>query len=236
MIFIQGPGGRRGSNRRSSIGPYGSIKEMGLQHKIIDKIFFCMSRKSRIGLFFSIEMIMQVFGLVSLVSTIMLLIKIGFPLQAVILLLLSVRIGIRGNEKFLIINLLSMLVSQSSSYKPGDPRFSELRLDLKSGRWTLHFWRWLQWLNSWFCWGFPTLGRLATSSARFSFNLSNLGTAGQSVEFQHMCYQLCIVVPSSPLSHEIIEYIFSVEKTPQGFQADEDHQWVGESLHSGVSV
>ena len=39
-----------------------------------------------------------------------------------------------------------------------------------------------------------------------------------------------------PLSHEIIEYIFSVEKTPQGFQADEDHQWVGESLHSGISV
>ena len=111
-------------------------------------------------------------------------------------------------RNFLIINLLSMLVSQSSSYKPGDPRFSELRLDLKSGRWTLHFWRWLQWLNSWFCWGFPTLGRLATSSARFSFNLSNLGTAGQSVEFQHMCYQLCIVVPPSPLSWNNWIYFF----------------------------
>ena len=67
---------------------------MGFQHKIIDKIFFCMNRNSRIGLFFSIEAALQVTGLVSLVSTVMLLIKIGFPLQAVMLLLLSVRIGI----------------------------------------------------------------------------------------------------------------------------------------------
>ena len=67
---------------------------MGTLHKIIDKIFFCMDRNSRIGLFLSIEVTITLIGLVSLVSNIMLLIKIGFPLHGVILLLLSVRLGI----------------------------------------------------------------------------------------------------------------------------------------------
>ena len=74
---------------------------MGLQYKIIDKMFFCMSRNSRIGAFFSIEGALQVIGLVSLALTVTLLIKIGFPLQAVLLLLLSVRIGIRMIEDYL---------------------------------------------------------------------------------------------------------------------------------------
>ena len=64
---------------------------MGLKHKILDKILFFMERNSRIGVFLSIEVITEVVGLVSLVSTIMLLIKIGFSLHGVILLLLSVR-------------------------------------------------------------------------------------------------------------------------------------------------
>ena len=64
----------------------GSIKEMGLLQKIIDKIFFCMGRNSRIGLFLSIEVTITVIGLVSLLSTVIVLIKIG---QAVILLLLK---------------------------------------------------------------------------------------------------------------------------------------------------
>ena len=67
---------------------------MGTLHKIIDKIFFCMDRNSRIGLFLSIEVTITLTGLVSLVSNIVLLIKIGFPLHGVILLLLSVRLGI----------------------------------------------------------------------------------------------------------------------------------------------
>ena len=71
---------------------------MGLKHKTIDKILFFMERNSRIGVFLSIEVITEVLGLVSVVSTIMLLIKIGFSLQGVILLLLSVRIW---NEKYL---------------------------------------------------------------------------------------------------------------------------------------
>ena len=98
--LIQRPGERKGSKSkhrsRNSIGFHGSIKDMGLQHKIIDKMFFCMDRNSRIGLFFSTGVVIEVLGLVSLVSTIMLLIKIGFPLQAVILLLLSVRVEIRN--------------------------------------------------------------------------------------------------------------------------------------------
>ena len=71
---------------------------MGLKHKILDKLLFFMERNSRNGVFLSIEVITEVVGLVSLVSTIMLLIKIGFSLQGVILLLLSVRIW---NEKYL---------------------------------------------------------------------------------------------------------------------------------------
>ena len=107
---------------------------MGLLQKIVDKMLFCMTRNSRIGVFLSIEVAIQVIGLVSLVSTVMLLIKIGFPLQAVMLLLLSVRIGIRINKKYSskILNLFSTLESQSSSFKPGEPRSSELRLDQRN--------------------------------------------------------------------------------------------------------
>ena len=79
---------------------------MGLLQKIVDKIFFCMGRNSRIGVFFSIELTIHVIGLVSLMSTIMMLIKIGFPLQAVILLLLSVRI--MNQREILIYNLKSI--------------------------------------------------------------------------------------------------------------------------------
>ena len=108
---------------------------MGLLQKIIDKMLFCMTRNSRIGVFLSISVTAEVASLGSLMSTIMVLIKIGFPLQAVIVLLLSVRIM---NEReillFIILNLFSTLVSQSSSYKPGEPRSSELSLDPKNGR------------------------------------------------------------------------------------------------------
>ena len=92
-IFIQKPD-RNGSKRRSrnSCGSHGSIKDLGLLQKIIDKIFFCTDRNSRIGIYFSVEVTTEVLGLVVLVSTIMLLIKIGFALQGVILLLLNVRI------------------------------------------------------------------------------------------------------------------------------------------------
>ena len=94
MIFMQRPAGRKGSKRRSrnSFGSYGSIKDMGLLQKIIDKIFFCMSRNSRIGLFLSIGVVTELIGLLSLILTIMLLLLTGFPLHAVLLLLLSVRI------------------------------------------------------------------------------------------------------------------------------------------------
>ena len=40
----------------------------------------------------------------------------------------------------------------------------------------------------------------------------------------------------SSVSHKIIDHILFLEKAPQGFQADEDYQWFGESLHSCVSV
>ena len=117
---MQRPAGRKGSKRRSrkSSVSYGYIKEMGLLQKIVDKMLFCMTRNSRIGVFFLIEVTIHVIGLGSLMSTIMMLIKIGFPLQAVILLLLSVRIM---NEReillFITLNLFSTLVSQSSFFK-----------------------------------------------------------------------------------------------------------------------
>ena len=68
---------------------------MGLLQKIIDKVFFCMGRNSRIGLFLSIGVVIEFIGLVSLALTILMLIMTGFPLQAVILTLLTVRIETR---------------------------------------------------------------------------------------------------------------------------------------------
>ena len=73
---------------------------MGLQHKILDKILFCMERNSRIGVFLSIGVFSQAFGLMTLASTVMLLIKIGFPLQGVLLLLLNVRIRICSSQVY----------------------------------------------------------------------------------------------------------------------------------------
>ena len=144
---------------------------MGLMMKIIDKMFFCMKRNSRIGLFLSVGVTTEVAALMSLLSTISLLIWTGFSTQAVLLLLLSVRIEIIEKYLFIILNRFSTLVSRSFSFKWGEPRSSELRLDQKNGRWTWDSWRWLQWFNSWFCWGFPTPGRQTTSDARYSFKL-----------------------------------------------------------------
>ena len=137
--------------------------------KIIDKIFFCMKRNSRIGLFLSVGVTTEVAALMSLLSTISLLIWTGFSTQAVLLLLLSVRIGIIEKYLFMTLNQFSTLVSRSSSFKWGEPRSSELRLDQKNGRWTWDSWRWLQWFHSCFCWGFLIPGRQTTSNARYSF-------------------------------------------------------------------
>ena len=129
------PGGPDGSKRgsRSSLG---SIKDMGLKQKIIERICFFMKRNSRLGVFLSLELITELIGVVTLVSAIVMLIKIGFPLQAVILLLLSVSFTTKRGMKFflfLIKNLFSTLVSQSSSCKPREPRSSELRVDPENG-------------------------------------------------------------------------------------------------------
>ena len=87
------PGGHDGSKSRSR-SSLGSIKDMGIKQKIIERICFFMKRNSRLGVFLSLELITELIGLVTLVSAIVMLIKIGFPLQAVILLLLSVSIAI----------------------------------------------------------------------------------------------------------------------------------------------
>ena len=201
---MQRPDGRRGSNRRfrNSFGPHGSIKDMGLMMKIIDKIFFCMKRNSRIGLFLSVGVTAEVAALMSLLSTISLLIWTGFSTQAVLLLLLSVRIGIIEKYLFMRLNQFSTLVSRSSFFKWGEPRSSELRLDQKNGRWTWDSWRWLQWFHSCFCWGFLIPGRQTTSNARYSFK--------QHIQFRleiryffllyirlHICFRHCIAIPSS---------------------------------------
>ena len=66
--------------------------DMGLLQKIVDNIFFCMTRNTRIGVFLLIAVMAEVVALVPLMSTIILLINMGFPLQAVSLLVLNVRI------------------------------------------------------------------------------------------------------------------------------------------------
>ena len=90
---------RKGSKRRSRKS-FGSIKDMGLKQKIINGICFFMKRNSRIGVFLTIEVLTELIGLVTLVSAIVMLIKIGFPLQAVILLLLNVSIDTNENSIF----------------------------------------------------------------------------------------------------------------------------------------
>ena len=72
--------------------------------KIIDKIFFCMKRNSRIGLFLSVGVTTEVAALMSLLSTISLLIWTGFSTQAILLLLLSVRIGFTEKYLFILLN------------------------------------------------------------------------------------------------------------------------------------
>ena len=85
--------------------------------KMIDKMFFCMNRNSRIGVFLSIAATAEVAALGALLSTISMLIWTGFSTQAVLLLLLSVSMGIIEKYLLILINQFSTLVSRSSSFK-----------------------------------------------------------------------------------------------------------------------
>ena len=68
---------------------YGSIKSLGFVEKVISKTFFCMKPRARIGVFFFLEMIQEVVGLISGISTIWLMMKTGFAVEGSFLLLVQ---------------------------------------------------------------------------------------------------------------------------------------------------
>ena len=92
--LIQRPGERKGSKSkhrsRNSIGSHGSIKDMGLQHKIIDKMFFCMKPNSRLGVFFLISVFIETMDILSSTFNIWLMMKTGFAVEGSLFLLLKV--------------------------------------------------------------------------------------------------------------------------------------------------
>ena len=68
---------------------YGSIKSLGFVEKVISKTFFCMKPRARIGIFFFLEMIQELVGLISGISTIWLMMKTGFAVEGSFLLLVQ---------------------------------------------------------------------------------------------------------------------------------------------------
>ena len=79
------------SPRKSLLsGDLGKIKDLGFQQKTIDKLLFCMKEDSRLGVFFLVTTIQEIVGLVSEASTIVMMIKTGFYVEGLLLLLLKV--------------------------------------------------------------------------------------------------------------------------------------------------
>ena len=68
---------------------YGSIKSLGFVQKVINKTFFCMKPRARIGVFFLLTMIQEVVGLISGISTIWMMMRTGFAVEGSLLLLVQ---------------------------------------------------------------------------------------------------------------------------------------------------
>ena len=68
---------------------YGSIKTLGFTEKVINKTFFCMEPRARIGVFFLLTMIQEMTGLISMISTIWLMMGTGFAVEGSLLLLVQ---------------------------------------------------------------------------------------------------------------------------------------------------
>ena len=68
---------------------YGNIKTLGFTEKVINKTFFCMEPRARIGVFFLLTMIQEMTGLISMMSTIWLMMGTGFAVEGSLLLLVQ---------------------------------------------------------------------------------------------------------------------------------------------------
>ena len=71
-------------------GVLGKIKNLGLLQKTIHKMLFCMKEDSRLGVFFLVTSTQEIVGVLSEASTIVLMIKTGFSIEGLLLLLLKV--------------------------------------------------------------------------------------------------------------------------------------------------
>ena len=83
--------GSKKSDRKSLLsGVLGKIKNLGLLQKTIHKMLFCMKEDSRLGVFFLVTTTQEIVGVLSEASTIFMMIKTGFSVEGLLLLLLKV--------------------------------------------------------------------------------------------------------------------------------------------------
>ena len=76
----------RGSKRSTGLG---EIEDLGFLYKIVNWIFFCLDSDTRLGVFLLVSAMMEMVGLLSETSNIWLMMKTGFAVQAVLLLLVK---------------------------------------------------------------------------------------------------------------------------------------------------
>ena len=67
----------------------GKIEDLGFLYKIVNWIFFCLDSDTRLGVFLLVSAMMEMVGLLSETSNIWLMMKTGFAVQAVLLLLVK---------------------------------------------------------------------------------------------------------------------------------------------------
>ena len=68
---------------------YGSIKTLGMVEKVISKTFFCMEPRTRLEVFFLLEIIQEMAGMISMFSTIWLMMRTGFAVEGSVLFLVQ---------------------------------------------------------------------------------------------------------------------------------------------------
>ena len=130
--------GSKKSDRKSLLsGVLGKIKNLGLLQKTIHKMLFCMKEDSRLGVFFLVTTTQEMVGVLSEASTIFMMIKTGFSVEGLLLLLLKVVL----NCEFLFFIISNLpLVPRRDGLPTTDPRtevirnhFGTLEMDFTAG-------------------------------------------------------------------------------------------------------
>ena len=131
--------GSKKSDRKSLLsGVLGKIKNLGLLQKTIHKMLFCMKEDSRLGVFFLVTTTQEMVGVLSEASTIFMMIKTGFSVEGLLLLLLKVVLNCVF--LFFFINLNLPIVPWGDGLPSTDPRtevirnhFGTLEMDFTAG-------------------------------------------------------------------------------------------------------